>query len=447
MNASFTVIIVILIAAAAILLLTFLGRSRAGKSPKQKKQKDRAVIIREANRRLAQNPRDPEGLTVMGNIYFQDQNWEKAYTAYEILFCLASSTPKIDPFENALRYGIAAIKLNKIPEATKAFVEARKLRRDSFEANYNLGYICYIQKEYEKAITFLKQALVIDPESIPAQKYMGFSMHKAHHFREALKYLKRALEAEPEDREILFAMAECLYETGAQEQALKIFSALSSHPTLGPHAALYSGIIYTQNGQFEKAITEFETGLKHDNLPKELSNDINYKLAAVLIKNQDLGRALSVLKEIQKTTPGYKDVPSLIVRYRELNQNKNLKTYLLSVQSEFTELCKKMVTEFFPGARVKITDIEMYADYSDIVAKVDTSKWTDIVLFRFYRGQGSIGEIPLRDFHARIKDIKAGKGICVAAGVFTDEAKRFIDGRPVYIYDKDQLNKLLNKIE
>jgi Tfp pilus assembly protein PilF len=313
--------------------------------------------------------------------------------------------------------------------------------------NYNLGYICYLQKDYEKAIPFLKQALILDTENVLAQRYMGFSLHKAHHYREALAYLKKAIDLQPDDKEALFAMAECLYESGATERALKIFSHLRPDPNLGPQSALYAGIIHSQTNQHDKAAVDFDIGLKHEGIPQDIANELRYKLAVTLIKSQDLSRAITVLKEIQKTTPGYKDTAALIVRYQELNQNKNLQVYLMAVQSEFITLCRKIVVQFFPGARVKITDIAVFADYSDIVAEIDTPKWSDIVIFRFFRSQGSVGELLLRDFHARIKDLKAGKGVCLSAGVYSEESRRFTEGRPIDLYDKDRLNKILNSVD
>ena len=191
----------------------------------------------------------------------------------------------------------------------------------------------------------------------------------------------------------------------------------------------------------------FDIGLKHESITNEIANEIRYKLAVTLIKTQDLGRALTVLKEIQRLTPGFKDVPALIVRYQELNQNKNLQTYLMAVQSEFVSLCRKIVIQFFPNAKVKITDISVFADYSDILAEIDTAKWSDIVIFRFFRSQGAVGELLLRDFHARIKDLKAGKGICLSAGTYTDESRKFTDGRPIDLFDKDRLNKILHSVD
>jgi len=447
MNSSFTIVTVIIIMAIVLIALSFFTRKKDAKGPKRKKAKDRGSIIREASKRLNQNPRDPDGLSAMGNIYFQEQDWEKAFTTYETLVDLAPSQPKLDEFECALRYGVAAIKTNRIQEATKGFLIARKLKANHFEVNYNLGYICYTQKDYEKAIPLLKQAILTDTENVLAQRYMGFSLHKAHRYREALAYLKKALDLQPDDKEALFAMAECLFESGAVDRALKIFTHLRPDPVLGPQSALYSGLIHVQTTQYDKAVIDFDIGLKHENITTEIANEIRYKLAVTLIKTQDLGRALSVLKEIQRLTPGFKDVPALIVRYQELNQNKNLQTYLMAVQSEFVSLCRKIVIQFFPNAKVKITDISVFADYSDILAEIDTAKWSDIVIFRFFRSQGAVGELLLRDFHARIKDLKAGKGICLSAGTYTDESRKFTDGRPIDLFDKDRLNKILHSVD
>jgi tetratricopeptide (TPR) repeat protein len=447
MNSSFTFAIVAIIVLVAVIGLSFLGKKRDASKARPAKKRDRASIIREATRRLAQNPRDPEGLQAMGGLYYQEQDWEKAYAAYEVLVDLAPTNPKLDEFECSLRFGVSAVKTNRLQEAIKGFLLARKIKSDHFEVNYNLGYICYLQKEYEKAIPFLKQALITDSENVLAQRYMGFSLHKAHRYRDALSYLKKALDLQPDDKEALFAMAECLFESGAVDRALKIFTHLRPDPALGPQSALYAGIIHAQTNQNDKAIVDFDIGLKHENIPQDVAMDLRYKLALTLIKSQDLGRALAVLKEIQRLVPGYKDVPTLIVRYQELNQNKNLQTYLMAVQSEFVTLCRKIVVQFFPGAKVKITDISVFADYSDVVAEIDTPKWSDIVIFRFFRSQGAVGELLLRDFHGRIKDLKAGKGICLSAGMFTEESRRFTEGRPIDLYDKDRLNKILNAVD
>ena len=144
MNSSLTFVIVAIIGLVAVLGLSFLGKKRDASKTRPAKKRDRASIIREATRRLAQNPRDPEGLQAMGGLYYQEQDWEKAYAAYEVLVDLAPTNPKLDEFECSLRFGVSAVKTNRLQEAIKGFLLARKIKSDHFEVNYNLGYICYL---------------------------------------------------------------------------------------------------------------------------------------------------------------------------------------------------------------------------------------------------------------------------------------------------------------
>ena len=338
------------------------------------------------------------------------------------------------------------MKTDRFVEAKKGLLLAKNINPNHFEINYNLGYIYYIQKEYEKAVPFLRKALLTQPDNVMALKYLGYTLQSLRKYQEALPSLKKVLDVQPDNKEALFAMGECFYEVGSNDQALKIFTHLRVSPEVGPRAALYAGLIRMRAGQLEKSIEDFEIGLKHDGIPLDIMNELRYNLAAARIKTQDLQKALIQLKEIQTVSPGYKDVASLIMRYQELNQNKNLHTYLMAGQSEFVGLCRRIVSRFFPNAKVKILDISVLATYTDIVAEIDTPKWADLVIFRFFRSQGSVGELVLRDFHGRIKEMKAGKGICMTAGTFTEEARRFTEGRPLDLFDKNRLNKVLNAI-
>ena len=347
---------------------------------------------------------------MLGDIYFQDQDWEKTYTSYAPLLNQLNGRTPSEQFEIASRYGY------------------------------------YTQKEYEKAVPFLRKALVRQPDNPNALKYLAYTLQNLRKYQEALPNLKKVLDVQPDNKEVLFAMGECFYEVGSNEQALKIFTHLRVSPDVGPRAALYAGLIRSRANQLEKAVEDFEIGLKHDNIPIEISNELRYNLANARIKTQDLQKALMQLKEIQAVSPGYKDVASLIMRYQELNQNQNLHLYLMAGQSEFVGLCRKIVSKFYKDAKVKIVDITVLTTHTDIIAEIDTPKWSDVVIFRFFRSQGSVGELVLRDFHARLKEMKGGKGICMTAGTFTEEARRFTEGRPLDLFDKVRLNKVLNAI-
>ena len=440
------VIISLFIIIAVVAVATVAMTGLKGRETLSVGKKNKAAAIREATKRLAQNPNDSAALLTVGDIYFQDQDWEKAYASYAPLLDQMSGRIPSEQFEISLRYGISAMKTDRFAEAKKGLLLAKNINPNHFEINYNLGYIYYSQKEYEKAVPFLRKALLTQPDNVMALKYLGYTLQSLRKYQEALPSLKKVLDVQPDNKDALFAMGECFYEVGSNDQALKIFTHLRVSPEIGSRASLYAGLIRMRANQLDKAIEDFEIGLKHDSIPLDIINELRYNLAAARIKTQDLQKALVQLKEIQTVSPGYKDVASLIMRYQELNQNKNLHTYLMSGQSEFVGLCRRIVSRFFPNAKVKILDISVLATYTDIVAEIDTPKWADLVIFRFFRSQGSVGELVLRDFHGRIKEMKAGKGICMTAGTFTEEARRFTEGRPMDLFDKNRLNKVLNAI-
>jgi tetratricopeptide (TPR) repeat protein len=446
--------LIVIIFLALIVLVGGSLLSRGKKTPggkkgsKKIKNKDHAQILKEANRRLAQNPKDAEALAALGEVYYTEQSWDKAFKQYETLLEAAAGNPDVDEFEINKRFGISALKLGRFDESYKGLVIAHAVKSDDFETNYNLGYLEFQKRQYEKAIFHLRLAGKSNPEHAMSLRYLGHSLFKTKNYKEALSTLKRAIDLQPDDKESLFAMGECFHEIGQDEQAIRIFSHLRTDPVLGPSASLFAGTIHLNQHQQQKAITDFELGLKHPDIKVEVLVEIKYRLAAAYLKDQDISRAVGLLNEIQQIYPNYKDTPSQLARYRELNSSRNLQIYLLSATSDFITLCRKITLSFFPKAKVKITDISVQKnDWADILAEVETVRWSDTVLFRMIRSTGTIGELVLRDFHARIKDLKAGKGYCITAGTFSEESKKFVEARLIDLMEKDKLMGLLNTID
>ena len=424
------------------------GSPGGKKSRKKFKAKDHAQVLKEANRRLAQNPKDTDALTALGEIYYAEQAWDKAFKTYESLLEAAAGNPELDEFSINRSYGLCALRLNRFEEAYKGLVVAHAVKQDDFETNYNLGYLEFQRRQYERAIMHLRAAVRDNPEHAMTLRYLGHALFKVKNHREALAALKKAVDLQPDDKESLFAMGECFHDLGQDEQAIRIFTHLRTDPALGPSAALFSGTIHLNQRQFQKAVMDFEIALRHPDIKIEVLVEIKYRLAAAYLKEQEISKAVALLNEVQQIFPNYKDVPAQLVKYKELNSNRNLQVYLLSATSDFITLCRKITLTFFPKAKIKITDISVQKnDWADILAEVETSRWSDVVLFRMIRSTGTIGELVLRDFHAHLKDMKAGKGYCITAGNFSDEAKKFVEARLIDLMEKERLMALLNSID
>lgn len=439
-----TLIAVVIVVAFGAIVISFATRKKSGKGGRQK---SRAQIIKESSRKLAQDPHNADALMALGDLYYNERAWEKAYPIYETQMSIAPAHKEIDVFKAALRQGICAVKLDKIPESFKGLSAAAQINPNDFEVNYYLGTAFYKNNEFEKAVPRFKKVVVLKPEASGINSPLGLSLYKAKHYRESLPYLKRALDENPENKEALFAMADGMNESGYGEKAIKVFLHLRPDPEFGAKACLAAGMFHLKMGAPDKAIQDFEIGLKHQNSDPDVAIETRYRLANAHFAQKSIGKGIGYLQEIMAVNPQYKDVPQLIARYSELNQNKNLQTYLMASSSDFVSLCRRIVMKYYNKAVAKIADISVTPDNVEILLNVEFMRSEESHIFRFYRTTGAVADLYVREFHARVSEAKADKGVCITAGLFSEEGRKYAEGRPIDLVDKNGLIKILKKID
>ena len=443
------IVFVFALVIAVLLIAVSRGRSRRG--PRRKRSsKSIEAKLNEANKRLAVNPHDPEALNSLGEVLFEEESWDKAMKTYETLAEIVVKNPVvgIDNFEVFYRYAMSAQKINMTEQAFKGFSLARTIKQNHFDVNYNLGVLEFERKNYEKSIQMLQQARVINPDSAAVLRYMGHAFFRLKKPKEAMTLIRKAIDLAPDDKESLYTLAECYYEANQTDQALRVFNHLRPDPVMGPSACLISGTIHSEIRQNELAIMDFEMGLKHQNIRPEILVELRYYLATSYIKQNEMGKAIPLLKTLQTENPGYKDVVVLLTKYQELNANRNLHIFLMAPSADFVALCRKIVMTYYAKAKVKITNISVNKnEWADILAEVDTPRWSDIIMFRFIRAQGAIGELIVRDFHSHLKEVKAGKGVCMTVGSYSEEAKRYTEARLIDLIEKERLTVILNHVD
>lgn len=449
---SFIVIPIIASIAAVIIIVVFVikGRKNSKSNSKLEKAKatDRNAVIKEANRRLAQNPKDPAALLYLAELHYSEKNWEKAYKLFEILLELCATDSELDEFSITLKHAVSAINAKQYKAAYRSFMIARTVNSDEFVINYNLGYLEYMRKNYEKAAGFLNQARNQKSDDAATYKYLGLSLHKMNRYNDAVEILKRALVLEPENKELMFALGESYYNLNQADAALKTFATLRADARYGAHACIYSGTISTKFRNYEQAAMYFELGLKNQNLKQEMKLELMYRLANTYIKAEQISKAISPLEDIAATNPNYKDAAALLQRYGELDTNLNLKIFLIGDKGRFLSLCRKIAAIMFPKTKIKVLDISTpQNDYIDMTVEIFSAKWEDIIVFRFMRSTGQVGELIVRDLYGKIKEMKAGRGICVSAGTFSIGAKNFVEARLIDLMEKPELVKILKQIE
>ncbi len=431
----------------ALVILFLLYQSGRGKGFRLKVGgKSRSDAIKSANRKLAQNPKDPDALLALASLYYDEEDFEKAFRYYSMLSNLCSVNPDLDEFDIAVKKAVSAVKLKYYDDAYKGLAYAKSMEAENFEVNYYLGYLEYLRKRYEVAAKLLLTAKRDQPDHAPSTKYLGMSLFKIGRYDEAMQALKSAITYEPNDKEALYALGQCYYEIGNNDGAIRTFTHLRVDSKLGPRACLFAGTINMNSHESAKAIEDFELGLRHPDLNIALENELKYRLAIAYFQEKAIEKAIALLGEIIQVNPDFKDVRNLREKYKELSKNRSLQTYLISTTSEFVTLCRKIVSIYFPHTKTKLQDISIVKEeYVDALAEVFTSKWEDVVLFRFMRSTGTVGELVIREFYMRCRDLKTRRGVFVCAGEFTESARQYVEARLIELIDKEGLLRLFDR--
>jgi len=448
MNVLFYILIGLATIGVLIIAVVMLLKRERGSDGRQKsRSRDRNIVIREATRRLAQDPRDVPALQDLARIAFEDEDFDVSYKHYRSLLSMCGANPEIDEFDVNLHLGQAALKLSKPQEVRKYLMVAHTLRPDEFEVNYYLGLMEYMKKNQPKATEYFRIARSQRPDDVATNRYLGHGLYSQKAYSEAVDVLQRVLDFEPEDKKAQFLLAKSYQALKHNDLALQIFSRLRTDPDIGAISALHAGVLNTNAKKYDTAVKDFDIGLRHEKISPAVLIELKYRTAEVNLKLGELSTAVSLWKQIMALQPEYKDVAQKLEQFRETTTNRFLHTFLMAGSSEFIGLCRRIASRYYAHSNTKLINISLRkGEYADILAHVRTPQWEDQVLFRFVRSQGSIGEFLLRDLYAHTKDIRAGRAVCVAAGAFSEQAREFVEARMIDLVDYEGLLKLLKKI-
>ena len=444
--------ILIAVIVALLLVVIMIGLKNIKKKEDVKdvsqkiQKKGKSAILKEAEKKLAHDPHNVSALEMVGDIYYSERNWDKVWGVYKTLYDISSAHPEVDIAKSTLRMGMAAYNLDKIEDAISSLMLSIKKNPEDFDVNLNLGRALMKTNTFDKAIYCFKKAKILQPENSEVNQLLGTALFKSQKYRDCLPFLKRVLDENPGEKEILYDMAVAMTECGMGDKALKIFMHLRPDPNFGAQACLEAGKMHERVKDYGNAVKDYEIALKLQDVPEQIMLQIKYRLANTCIAMNDITKALGYLRQIQATKPQYKDVDTLVSRYSELNQNKNLQTYLLAGTSDFVALCRKFIAAYYKDSFVKVEDVQVASESVEIICEIETPKWEARHMFRFYRTQNVIGDINVRDFHSKLRDSKCDNGMCITMGSFSESAHKYIDGRPVDLMEKEELVKILKRI-
>lgn len=392
-------------------------------------------------------PKNAKSQQDLANYYFENGDYAKAAQIYAILVNGATVNRKLDGFNISLRYGISLMKTGHLDQAYKYVADAFLMNRSDFTAASTLGLIEYKRGNYDTAIIRFKIADQIQPRDRKVRKYIGLCLFRLNKYNEAYPLLNACLEYDPDNHELIYCVAKCCCQMGRNDEALKAFNYLKNDEEYGSLSCLEAGGIYLAKGMNDEALSLFQQAAAAQNLGYEETLELQYRTGIAYLRKNELTAAITIFNEISKVKPDYKDIRLLLEKYGAISGNKGLSGYMFAEEGEFSDICRRLIDFLFPKAGIKILESSFSANrFMEIFANIETVKWEDNVLFRFYRSNLVIDEIPIREFYAKMRDRKINRGFCLTAGSFSDAAKSFTEARYIDLIEGSQLEELLKKL-
>jgi len=182
-------VVIMLLFAAAVLYLVFFRRKEGAAAPRTPRIsiENRSATLKAANRRLSQNPKDPNALQNLATIYYTEGDFEKAYKYFDTLVGLCATHPELDEADITLKRAICAKNMGDNSQAHKDLLVAKGLSPDGFEVNFHLGHMEFKKKSYEKASALLALARKRQPDHIQTLRYLGLRLFRIRRFDQAIK--------------------------------------------------------------------------------------------------------------------------------------------------------------------------------------------------------------------------------------------------------------------
>lgn len=413
---------------------------------------DKKKAIADLNKKISNNPKDTNALFSLAEIYFDHKEYAKALPYYKILSnALLEKDINISPFIIYLHYGISCAELHMCDDAQGFLSMAHAIEPSSFDVNYYLGVCEYYRRNYEEAFKHLKVASLSNPEEMNSLKYLGYIFFQAQNYKNALMCLNRVQQSTYKTPESTYYFGYALLKIGKREEAFSVLSGLTTNSEWGGLALKECSDISFKMGNYQKAIDLGLEAIQTNsfNLSDKDKASVHYILGNSYIQLRDIPQALEHLKKVKLLSSDYADIPEKIEYLQEIYYNKNLQSFLTANWTDFESMALKIIRLIFPKAKIASHQKmkSSIGETVDILAEIETRQWEDVVLVRFIRDKNQVGEIFIRDLAARLKEYKAGRGICITAGSFSVGAKMFVEARLIDLVDKNKLITYLQKIK
>ncbi len=154
------------------------------------------------------------------------------------------------------------IKAGSYSEAAGQLTAYTAAHPSSWQALYQLGYVEFRLHHIQASLTALSHSLVLNKNSADSHRILAYDLNILGHPDMAVQELTKSLRCDSNNADTHYELGRIYYEQGAYTQSVRELEAAKA---LGPQLVrVYHnlGLAYSAIGENQKAIENFEQGLR-----------------------------------------------------------------------------------------------------------------------------------------------------------------------------------------
>ncbi|NMB64723.1 MAG: tetratricopeptide repeat protein [Spirochaetes bacterium] len=404
------------------------------------------IAIRKLNDIIEKDDRNHYAHYLLALAYEKENNIQYAILEYRQVLKISKFDDKVNEIDIRKRLASIYKARNAIEEAKKEYLLLTKLDPANHEPFYELGVIFFNAGQLEKAAPYFKKSISNNSRHAPSYYYLGQVQYRMQNYADAKQSFIEAIKIDPNDYKSHYFLGLVLRQLGDYEWAIKEFETAQKSDEIKVKCFLAKGTCFLEREQLPKAVVEFERGLKFAKRGSDTELNLRYFLADAQEKMRDLHSAISNWEKIVAVNPTFRDVQEKLKAYAEFRQDDRIKDFMIAGLAQFEHTCRKMVE----AMGLTVMDVDIISDTEiEIIATDTEGKWRNTrrtnKIVRILRTTDVVNDKLLRKLHEKLKEKNATRVIIITAGEFTQSAIDFSNTRPIELYGKSDLLRLLKK--
>ncbi|MGP1588050.1 MAG: tetratricopeptide repeat protein [Treponemataceae bacterium] len=415
------------------------------------KQGKTTAAIKAAKMMIAKKPNDFKAHYALAQAYLAEKKPELALMELKIVNQNAIfDDGDVNEIEFRKQIGQLYTKFNQPEEALKEYLLLTKLEPNNHENYLNCAKIFEQRNKPEHAMSYYQRTIKLSPRNVTAHAALALIFYRGKNIQEAKREIDLAIRLSPETFSSYYYLGKILKDSKDYSAAVNAFEKAIRDPEYRTKSLIERGSCYIAVNEIERAAAEYDRAIKSSK--NENSQEIlyaRYFLASCFEKMRKIDQAIEQWEKIYEKNKSFKDVTAKLSDYRQVQTSDSMKEYLTSSAEQFVEICKKILLQVYNLSPTNITQTKSGCTMVATPAKSDN--WMNmrqqVFMLIFLRDPETVEEPIIRKATDELKAKNIFKLMVFTSSTFSSGVKKFVENRPVELYDKDKLVDILSKIK